>query len=338
MNDDCRALAGSEPPTPRPVGSPGHDNARIYLERRLRELGLVPAFGTDYFLPYFGTFANIAARLPCIGSTSAHAKTILLGAHYDTCGETPGADDNAAAVAIVLETVRQLRLAPIACDILVVFFDAEEPPYFQSEAMGSTRFLVDVLLPAGEDVFPIILDLCGHDVPLPGLEPALFVVGLETDGNARHAFERTNAAEGIVPLPIPNLVLGTDLSDYHAFNERGMPYVFFSCGEWEHYHMPTDTVERLSQNKMACIAVYLEAFVRELHDEQHGSGGSPGPSEGPELPPEPSLGGTTTTERERFTRRALWFEERLGPMLHHVGFPRSGDLETDLRRLRQGLI
>jgi hypothetical protein len=289
-------------------------------------------------LPYYGKFANIATRLPGIGVRSTHTKTILLGAHYDTCGDTPGADDNAAAVAIVLETALQLLRTPITRDVLVVFFDAEEPPYFQSEAMGSTRLLHDVLRPAKEDVLPIILDLCGHDVPMTALEPALFVVGLETNGTAKTAFERTNAPEGLLPLPIPNLVLGTDLSDYHAFNELSLPYVFFSCGEWEHYHMPTDTVDKLSRDKMAHIALYLEAFVRNLHNELEVGGDSPGPGEGPELPPEPSSGGASTTQRARFEPLAPWFEERLGPMLRKLGFPRSGDLETDLRRLRKGLI
>jgi hypothetical protein len=264
---DCCALAGSERPMPRPVGSDNHLRARGYLAQRLRDLGLAPAFGTDLVLPYSLIFANVVARLPGGKPQSPHATTILLGAHYDTCDQTPGADDNAAAAAIVLEATKLLTLNPIAREVVVAFFDAEEPPFFLSETMGSTRLLVEVLLPAHENVLPIVLDLCGHDVPLRGLEPALFVVGLETSAAARAAFERTTAPENLLPLPIPNLALGGNLSDYHAFNERGWPYVFLSCGEWEHYHAPTDTVDRLSQSKMARIALYLEAFVRKLDDE-----------------------------------------------------------------------
>jgi hypothetical protein len=266
---------------------------------------------------------------------AAHATTILLGAHYDTCGETPGADDNAAAASIVLEAIKHLALTPIARDVVVAFFDAEEPPFFLSETMGSTRLLVDVLLPAHENILPIVLDLCGHDVPLQGLEPALFVVGLEMSSKARAAFERTNPPDNLLPLPIPNIALGGDFSDYHAFNERGLPYVFLSCGEWEHYHAPTDTVDRLSQSKMARIALYLEAFVRELDDNLEGGDDSPAPSGGD--PPCGALQSHYATERERFNDLSQWFQDRLGPPLARAGLPMSGDLESDLRRLRQSL-
>jgi hypothetical protein len=183
-----------------------------------------------------------------------------------------------------------------------------------------------------------VLDLCGHDVPLHGLEPALFVVGLETSGEARAAFERTYAPENLLPLPIPNIVLGGDLSDYHAFNEHGLPYVFLSCGEWEHYHAPTDTVDRLSQSKMARIALYLEAFVRELHDNLEGGDESPGAKPSCAGPSGVLLTRNYATERQRFTDHSQWFRDRLGPPLTRAGLPMSGDLESDLRRLRQSLV
>jgi hypothetical protein len=335
---DCRALAGSERPTPRAVGSAGHHGAREHLVKRLGELSLVPAFGTDCVLPYPDRFANIVARLPRDGPRAPRAKTVLLGAHYDTCGETPGADDNAVAVAIVLETAQRLRRTPIARDVIVALFDAEEPPYFLGEAMDSTRLLVDVMLPAREPVFPIVLDLCGHDVGLPGLEPALFVVGLETDVHAQTAFERTGAPKNLVPLPIPNLILGGDFSDYHAFNERGLPYVFFTCGEWEHYHMRTDTVDKLSPSKMARIALHLEAFVRKLDDELRGEDEPVGANRNAKPISEPPDGSVSrATERSRFEALEPWFAGRLEPLLSAAGFPLSDNLETDLRRLRQRL-
>jgi hypothetical protein len=334
---DCHELAGSERPQPRPVGNANHLRARRYLAGRLRDLGLAPAFGTDWILPYADRFANIVARLPGHKSRAAHATTILLGAHYDTCGETPGADDNAAAAAIVLEAIKHLSNRPIARDVVGAFFDAEEPPYFLSEAMGSTRLLVDVLLPANENVLPIVLDLCGHDVPLHGLEPALFVVGLETSAQARAAFERTAAPENLLPLPIPNIALGGDFSDYHAFNARGFPYVFLTCGEWEHYHAPTDTVDRLSQSKMARVALYLEAFVRNLHDELERDDGLPGAKQSSAEPSDVLHTRSNATDRARFYEFSEWFHDRLGPPLAHAGIPMSGDLESDLRRLRQSL-
>ena len=44
---------------------------------------------------------------------------------------------------------------------------------------------------------------------------------------------------------------------YHGiFRKNNVPYVFLSCGRWEHYHEPTDTPDRLNYNKMAAITEY----------------------------------------------------------------------------------
>ena len=48
-----------------------------------------------------------------------------------------------------------------------------------------------------------------------------------------------------------------DMSDHHAFRTMGMPYLFFSCGRWEHYHQRSDTPEKLNYAKMARIAALL---------------------------------------------------------------------------------
>lgn len=150
--------------------------------------------------------------------------------------------------------------------------------------------------------FRSCLNLCGHHVSLPGLESALFIVGLETSCAARTTFERTIAPDKLAPLPVPNLALGGDFSDYHAFNERGLPYVFFSCGEWRHYHMPSDIVDNLS-HKMTRIAQYLESFVRTLAEELPGADEQPGGAN-VSVVPTPDLSAaavlaTTTTHASR---------------------------------------
>ncbi len=69
---------------------------------RLTDLGLKPYATESFALPYGPEdlgLANILARVP---GENPDMAPILLGAHYDTCGDNPGADDNAAAVAILL--------------------------------------------------------------------------------------------------------------------------------------------------------------------------------------------------------------------------------------------
>lgn len=74
------------------------------------------------------------------GAGSRDQAPVLIGAHYDTAGDWPGANDNAAAVAIALDAARRLVAAPAARDVVIALFDAEEPPFFQTPIMGSTRF------------------------------------------------------------------------------------------------------------------------------------------------------------------------------------------------------
>ncbi len=103
------------------MGSAGHGEARAHLVWRLPYLGLEPAIGGASFeLPYHGrspagrgnTFTTLAGRLP--GRMTGLAP-IRLVAHCDTCGPTPRAGDNTAAVVILLSVVEPLRAAEYAC-------------------------------------------------------------------------------------------------------------------------------------------------------------------------------------------------------------------------------
>jgi hypothetical protein len=67
------------------------------------------------------------------------APRLVVGAHYDVCGEMPGADDNASAVAGLLETARLLHQfgSSLKYRVDLVAYPNEEPPYFATEHMGS---------------------------------------------------------------------------------------------------------------------------------------------------------------------------------------------------------
>ena len=76
-------------------------------------------------------FCNLLAQVP--GSDPSLAP-VLLGAHYDTCDSLRGADDNAAAVAVLLEVAAQMADETLERSVILAFFDAEEPPHFLSLA------------------------------------------------------------------------------------------------------------------------------------------------------------------------------------------------------------
>ena len=162
----------------RQVGSEGHRAAREYLIDRMTELDMSPYRDDSYELPYGGSgteFVNLIGRIQ--GNTKDR-DPILLGAHYDTCGPIPGADDNASAMAIVLAVVEKLRSVSLDRNLIIAFFDAEEPPYFMTDAMGSIYFFSKQR--TEEFGCALILDLVGHDVPIAGFEDLLFITGMES--------------------------------------------------------------------------------------------------------------------------------------------------------------
>jgi hypothetical protein len=257
-------------PEGRVVGTLGHERARRHLDARLRELGLVPYRGDTYALPYRASgrdFCNLVAVAPGL---SPGARPVLVGAHYDSVIEAPSADDNAAAVALALAAGAHFREQPAERDVVVALFDGEEPPWFQTGGMGSVRFYKDQGRPEGFHA-AVVMDLVGHDVPLPSPELAmvvpqfarlLFVTGAESHP-ALPEVVRSSRVDRLPVVATLNRRVG-DMSDHGVFRRGGVPYLFLSCGRWEHYHQPTDTPGRLNYGKMADNLAYLRGLVASL--------------------------------------------------------------------------
>src|SRR2546426_12632779 len=91
-------LAGA----PRPAGTAAHRKAAEFIERELVALGLAVRRDAFSGQGYAGT--NLVAEPP--GSDAADKPLFVLGAHYDSVPGSPGADDNATGVAVLLEVAR----------------------------------------------------------------------------------------------------------------------------------------------------------------------------------------------------------------------------------------
>src|SRR5687768_2591032 len=109
--------------------------AATYIERQLEALGYQVV--SQEFTAQGRTFRNLEATLPGAGRVQ---EVVLLGAHYDTAEEAPGADDNASGVAGVLELARLFAGRPQARTVRFVFFPNEEPPWFAGSDMGSRHY------------------------------------------------------------------------------------------------------------------------------------------------------------------------------------------------------
>ena len=187
---------------------------------------------------------------------------------------------------------------------MLAFFDAEEPPHFFEPSMGSIRFYEDQL---HERIHcAIVMDLVGHDVPIPGLEDLVFITGMESDPGLESVVRDCEPTSVIRTVPTLNSYVG-DMSDHGVFRMHEHPYLFLTCGRWEHYHQPTDTPDKLNYEKVAAISEYVCGLTERVC-----GAALKGPFEGYD-----------STETELY-----FFRNNLQPLLRSMGM----DVDLDTRQ------
>jgi hypothetical protein len=248
----------------RAPGSPGGRAARSLIVEAFREAGFEPV---EQPVPGCSG-ANVLASLP-----GKQRRWILVAAHYDHLGRHGGrtfhgADDNAAAVAILLDVARALRRSPPqGRGVLFAAFDGEEPPHFLSEAMGSEHFARHPTVPLDTIDLMVCMDLVGHTVGPEGAPPevgqSLFVLGAERSEGTGALVDRLAQAERGVIIRRLDAETVPPLSDYWGFWRREVPFLFLTNGRWRYYHTPEDTPDKLDYPKIDATARWLERLTRE---------------------------------------------------------------------------
>ncbi len=201
-------------------------------------------------------------------------ESVIIGAHYDTVQGTPGADDNASAVAVLLELCRDLREYRPGRTLKMIFFVLEEPPAFMTPAMGS-YFYAAQAKERGENIAGMIsLEMLGYfsdaegsqAFPVPGMHWMFPNRGnfIGVIGNV-HSRELTLAvAESIKAgsgIPVEHLVAlpfipGVGLSDHGPFWKFGYRAVMITDTAFyrnPNYHTAKDSIETLRFDKMSQI-------------------------------------------------------------------------------------
>ncbi|NED23116.1 M20/M25/M40 family metallo-hydrolase, partial [Streptomyces sp. SID9913] len=245
---------------PHPVGSTEHTRVREYLVRTARELGAeVTVQSGEAVQPEMGspfasaTVHNVVARLPGRDGPAAPGGALLLVAHYDSVPTGPGAADNGAAVASLLETLRALKASGgVRHDVVVLFSDGEE-----LGALGAELFVRE----HGLDAFGAVLnwEARGSGGPL-----MMFETG---EGN----LPLVDAFAGANPRPVANSLayevyrrLPND-SDFTVFRREGVAGLNSAFIDGFHdYHARSDTVARLDRDSMQHHGDTMLAMVRSL--------------------------------------------------------------------------
>ncbi len=252
--DDCAGRA---------TGTAGGLLARSIVVDALRGAGLDPH---EQALPDIGG-ANVLATVR--GSLDRY---LLVGAHFDHLGQSGsviyrGADDNAASVAVLVEVARALALRPPeGRGVIFAAFDAEEPPHFVTENMGSVVFAAHPTVPLAQIDLMVCLELIGHALGPAGTPTAvresMFALGGERSVGTLAQLEAHATSEPGLLIRPADAELIPPLSDYFAFWAQQRPFLLLTGARSRHYHSPTDVPAHLDFARIGATARWLERFVR----------------------------------------------------------------------------
>lgn len=222
---------------------------------------------------------NISWEIP--GRTN---KILLIGAHYDSAYNCPGADDNASGVAALLGISSQLRakaayLAP-NCTIRMVAFTNEEPPHFQQPSMGSLVYARQCRTRQDNIVAMYSLETMGYYTNRANTQkyPAFpaesypttgnfltFVAAGEVAGEEKLLLQTVSAFRDKAPFPseglmAPSSIAGVGWSDHWSFWQIGAPSIMITDTALfrnPNYHKSSDQSSTISIAALATVTCAL---------------------------------------------------------------------------------
>lgn len=233
--------------------------------------------------------------------TSPQPRTLIVGAHYDTKvgmdswhdhgparperTGTPGANDNASGVAALLEIARALADTPTVHDVCLAAYANEEPPFYQTDAMGSVVHARAAARNPGKDniIGMIALETLGCYSPrvnrkrksavaagLAGLPDRCdYVAFMSTNTGRRLARSCAEEFSSLSRFPVRSAVFpyytrGVSWSDDWGYMKEGIPAfaatdtAFLRCDD---YHETSDTAEKLDYPQFAEVVQGLSRLI-----------------------------------------------------------------------------
>jgi aminopeptidase YwaD len=257
-------------------GYPKLEQAAQYIEREFQKIGW--DVKEDTFQWEGRSYKNIVAEKK--GMTSPH-RVFILGAHYDTVPGSPGADDNASAIAVLLEVARNIQTAPLDGTVRLIAFSLEEYNF-----IGSTHY-VEKFQRGEEKILGMIsLEMVGFTGPRqdypPYLNPKYYpnvgdFIAIIGNERSKELLEKVcQSFRAHVPrLPLEFLVVPGNgegmeevrLSDHSTFWDQGFPALLVTDTSFlrnPNYHLPSDRMETLDFEFMRKVAIGVYYSILEL--------------------------------------------------------------------------
>lgn len=256
------------------------ESAASYIEERLREAGIETR--RQEFSFRGETYFNVLGEVKGTGSSG---EALVIGAHYDTVVGSPGADDNASAVAGMLELARLAAESPMPLTVKFAAFTLEEPPVFRSSCMGS-MVCAESLRKEGARLRGMVsLEMIGYYTdepdsqyyPLPGFglkypSRGNYIAFVGDIASKKFTREVRDAFRASSTLPVESLntlslVPGVDFSDHRSFWKHGYRAFMITDTAFyrnPHYHAPSDLPRTLDYGRMAELVRGLRLAFGEL--------------------------------------------------------------------------
>ena len=279
LHEHVNALAVDIGPR-TPLNSDSLVRAANYIRSVFEEAGL--SVREQDYRYYDQRVANVLATAAKAAGASAY---YVVGAHYDTVLTTPGADDNASAVAVMLELAKRMQQVGLTAPVLFAAFTLEEPPAYLTGHQGS-RIFVRRCQRSGDRVLgAIILEMVGYtanrqNYPYlprwPGYPAEGNFIGIV--GNWRSLRFGRSILRGFrknQDLPTESLFVPLDgwilpetrMSDHASFWDARLPALMVTDTAFfrnPNYHLPSDTIDTLDFTFMAKLVKSLELALLEL--------------------------------------------------------------------------
>lgn len=287
LESDVRAL--SEDIGERNMFTPGSMEESVeWIRTRMIEAGYEPRLHRyelgEAAMPQLAgeTADNLIAE---VTGTERPDEIIAIGAHYDSVSASPGANDNASAVAALLALAEWFRERPQPRTLRFVSFANEEHPFFMTPDMGSYAW-AERAGENGENIRAMMsMDGIGYysdeedsqQYPYAGIgllypNEGNFIGFVTRVGDARLLRRAIGAFRETGRLPsegaaLPQEVPGIGWSDHWAFWQHDIPAFLVTDTlpfRDPHYHSPGDTADRLDYERMARLVKGLKAVVEAL--------------------------------------------------------------------------
>ncbi len=252
--------------------------AADYIEQTFSAAGLQPR--RDSYELRGRECYNIEVEIP-----GQSREIIVIGAHYDSVDTSPGANDNATGVAATLALGRRFARQHPNKTLRFVAFVNEEPPYFQTEEMGSLVYARRCKQRNDPISAMISLETIGYfsDAPNSQTYPSVGLgafypktgnfIGFVSDFGSRHLLKRcltTFRATQKLPSQagaVPSFIPGVGWSDHWAFwqnDYRAIMVTDTAPFRYRHYHETTDTPDKIDYDRFTLVTSGVERVVAEL--------------------------------------------------------------------------